>query len=133
MQKLKSALLAAVVAAPLALFAATPGVAAAPAHRVASVKLTGYTRVVKGVTHYRSLGAVHATMQILPRRSGQVTVSLQHRSGQKWITDQTATFATTTTGSAWVGLVSGNRKWTYRYVVSTVASPRVATPAFIVD
>ena len=134
MQKLKSALLSVVVVvAPLALAPAAPTSAAGPRTAVASAKLTGYTRVTKGVRHYRSLGAVHATLQILPRRAGQVTVSLQHRSGKKWITDQNATFATTSTGGAWVGLVSGNRKWTYRYVVGSGTSPRVATPSFIVD
>ncbi|WP_250006263.1 YncE family protein [Actinoplanes sp. M2I2] len=105
----------------------------------ASAKLTGYTRISKGVAHYRSLGAVHATLQILPRHAGRVTVSLQHRSGATWVTDQSATFATDAAGAAWVGLAQGNRKMTYRFVVgaagdtAATASPKVTTASFVVD
>ncbi|TDO32274.1 hypothetical protein [Paractinoplanes brasiliensis] len=104
----------------------------------ATATLTGHTRVVKGVAHYRSLDAVHADLQILPRHAGQVTVSLQHLSGSSWVTDQNATFATNKTGGAWVGLVSGNRTMTYRYVVNAAAdataaaSPKVTTTPFMV-
>ncbi|MCO8270171.1 hypothetical protein M1L60_06140 [Actinoplanes sp. TRM 88003] len=105
----------------------------------ATVRLTGYTRISNGIAHYRSLAAVHASMQILPKRTGKVTVSLQHRSGNEWITDQSATFATFTTGGAWVGLAQGNRGMTYRYVVSAAGdaaaatSPRVSSASFVVD
>ena len=105
----------------------------------AVVKLAGYTRVSNGVAHYRSLGAVRAAMQILPKRAGKVTVSLQHRSGNTWVTDQNATFATFATGGAWAGLSQGNRAMTYRYVVraagdsAAATSPNVTTTSFMVD
>ncbi|MBM2622795.1 hypothetical protein JIG36_45575 [Actinoplanes sp. LDG1-06] len=126
----------AVLAGSILIPAAAP--AAVPAKRVVA-KLTGQTRTVKSVAHYRSLAAVHADLQVTPRRAGRVTVVLQHRSGAKWVTDQTATFPTDAKGHAWVGLVSGNRKWTYRYAVRAVGdtaaatSPLATTASFTVD
>jgi hypothetical protein len=103
------------------------------------VKLSGYAKVSNGVAHYRSFAAVRAAMQIFPKRAGQVTVSLQHRSGAAWVTDQTSTFPTFGTGGAWAGMAQGNRKMTYRYVVKAAGdaaagtSPIVSTVSFMVD
>ncbi|WP_250034839.1 hypothetical protein [Paractinoplanes maris] len=142
MLKLKTALLSAAVFAGSLAVPATLAAQAAPVVKPAAqaaVKLIGYTKVVKGVAHYRSVGVVRATMQIQPKRAGRVTVSLQHRSGTTWITDQTTTFPTNATGAAWAGLAQGNRKMTYRYVVNRAAdatagaSTKVVTASFMVD
>ena len=141
--KLKTALISAAVAGAVSVPVAATVLpaAAAPALKPGSAvtKLSGYAKVSNGVVHYKSLAAVHAGIQITPKRAGRVTVSLQHRSGSTWVTDQTATFATTAAGTAWAGLRQGNRRMTYRYVVNATAdgkaaaSPKVTTASFMVD
>jgi hypothetical protein len=102
-------------------------------------KLTGYARMTGGVAHYSSVSKVRDLLQILPARPGKVTVSLQHRSGSSWRTDQTQTFATAANGTELIILKRGSRKVTYRLVARAVAdaaagaSPSVTSPSFVVD
>ena len=104
-----------------------------------SVGLTGATRVSKGVAHYKSIGAVRATVRILPKRYGKVAVTLQHRSGSKWKTDQQVTFSTASDGTVSVLLSRAARKVTFRLVAKAVAdpaagaSPTVVSRSFVVD
>jgi hypothetical protein len=104
-----------------------------------SVGLTGATRITKGVAHYKSIGAVRATVRILPKRYGKVTVTLQHRSGSKWKTDQQVTFSSEADGTVVVRLSRAARKVTFRLVAKAVtgpaagASPTVVSRSFVVD
>jgi hypothetical protein len=102
-------------------------------------RLTGFSRTSKGVAHYRSAAAVHADIQILPRRRGKVVISLQHRSGTTWKLDQTKTFDTAADGTTWVGLSKGGKKVLFRFVAGTAgdsfagASPKVYSQPFVLD
>jgi hypothetical protein len=102
-------------------------------------RLTGYAKITGGVAHYTSASKVRAPLQIMPARSGRITVSLQHRSGTKWRTDQTLTLATTSSGVQVIVLKRGAKKVTYRLVARAVAdpiagaSPTLVSPSFMID
>jgi WD40 repeat protein len=104
-----------------------------------SARMVGSTKVTKGVAHYRTVAAVQANLQIYPRRSGLVAVTLQHRAGGQWITDQKATFTTRPDGTVTIILSRGARKVTYRFLAKATAdtsggtSPTTTSASFIVD
>jgi hypothetical protein len=102
-------------------------------------KLVGASKVSKGVAHYSSIAKVQVNLQILPRRTGKIVVTLQHRAGGSWRTDQKATFITQTNGTVAIVLSKGARKVTYRFLAKAVAdpaggaSPTMVSPSLVVD
>jgi hypothetical protein len=135
-----SSLLSVAVTAAVLLAGAAPAYAQGPpgSSAVTSV-LSGYARLSNGIAYYGSLPAIRDDLQILPRRAGRVSVSLQRRNGRSWKTDQVTTFSTTGDGTVRIGLSRGGRRVTYRFIVRVVpdrtagASPNVVSQSFMVE
>ena len=128
----------ATVAADLSYLAAS-GTARFATPTALAARLAGASRISKGVAHYKSISAVRANLQLLPKRYGKVTVTLQHRGGTSWKTDHRATLTTDANGAVSIVLRQGSRKVLFRLVVKAVAdsaagaSPTLVSPPFIVD
>lgn len=128
----------ATVAADLSYLAAS-GTARFATPTALAARLAGASRISKGVAHYKAISAVRANLQLLPKRYGKVTVTLQHRSGKSWKTDHKATLTTDANGAVSIVLRQGSRKVLFRLVVKAVAdsaagaSPTLVSPPFIVD
>ncbi|GGQ79914.1 hypothetical protein [Couchioplanes azureus] len=106
---------------------------------VVTAKLTGQARTRSGVAQYTSYSKVRLNIQTLPKHRGKVTISLQHRSGGTWKTDQKGTVLTATDGTVQILLTGGRKKVTFRFVVKAVAdsvagaSPTVISQSLIVN
>lgn len=102
-------------------------------------RLVGAKRVSQGVRHYTSISKVRSDIQLLPKRPGRVTVTLQHFEGGQWRTDHTVKFTAAADGIVSVGLVKGNKKVTYRFTAKAAAdttagaAPRSLSPSFVID